>query len=51
MTVKAVKNAPVAHLGQHQNRQSTGFDLYSNFHLKFSNSRRVNKIKFVLGNN
>ena len=39
---KAVKNAPVYTFGSTvKNRQLTGFDLYSNFHLKCSNSRKV----------
>ena len=43
MTVKTSQKCPCVHIWfNSQNRQLTGFDPYSNFWLKCSNSRRVN---------
>ena len=44
MTVKTSQKCPSVHIWVNsQNRQLTGFDLYSNFQLKCLNSRRVNE--------
>ena len=43
MTVKTSQKCPCVHIWVNsQNRQLTGFDLYSYFQLKCLNSRRVN---------